>query len=1056
MATPEQGRRSASQTFRAVYHYGTTSIAVKYAPTANIALRFDSKSKQHFVLWRDVTTVFKDALYILDGADVVPFVADEATWEELQPRRIPASPGVVLDVVLSPSNNAQPLYAIMGDVLRVSSPQLQETPQNLATRSGPQMTPPSPKTDISAGELDAKSITEDSKGLYSHDNSSETSIGSSDDSGGSFYSADEESSIPSRKASQAKPNSKRTSTFTLGAQMLDSGVSMQVSRTENKEPDEVTGVAGVNKDEVLDSIDSKASDIEQAVTLAPTVSTLAALVHPSQTDFPSITLVPSDETNQEETTVILSNGTTLIPASVEKVLAPTVPKAPNETVSTPVVPVASNETVSTPVVPVVSNETSLTPIDALTSNMTILTPHETALTPTVIVIENDTVSTPSAPEPPTETALTPIVPVNFNEPISDNTPERFIPIHNTPKDIVDWSSRPRMGWNSQPKRILGQRGPQAYVDPLNLAEAPKDVQGRVLEYMEQLESSSWHEAPMPRLFIVLPTTFKSGDTQESAASGFRLFWMCEYSCDHPDGAEDYSGNGSTPYLQDTHPGFELDKPSELFQQFGVHLLLNLQLFMYSRRNLATGGEAHLSARRGSDLGYDQGIEFLRKALKMDKEKVERSLSWMIDYLFSRTLESTVEGQLLPGLDRTINKPPQLTPDDLIRLRTFIRLPPTGPGTYGTLYRSVDDDGHVQWVCSTHFYELHPFFFPEYIHEAARNCGGYDYAQDVEVTQGLYSSQTGSIGALPRNNIEALNLYSALVAGSGCVPEMCLRFQWNVTLEDIVLIRDAILNFGVVSLGLTGPGLCEASPSHSEVMIQIMVHQRIQILALDSAQAILKHIHPLLLTKQFLGLRALHLQLKSSGRDSDDIGSGLTSVIANSPNIKELTVDWEEFEEVLNIQNFLERVAKDRPQPIYVILKIRQQEIALFINNEEFQHVNIKSSSISVASTNPLVSGGKAESLAITDFADILNPEEGSTLWCILSLSVRLKVLAVNTNMSDFQRTSDAISQIVNTHRPKCILTRLLLSDRSNGEVVPTFFTDFPLSEGAPSQLWECS
>ncbi|KAF9173133.1 hypothetical protein BGX21_009201 [Mortierella sp. AD011] len=593
-------------------------------------------------------------------------------------------------------------------------------------------------------------------------------------------------------------------------------------------------------------------------------------------------------------------------------------------------------------------------------------------------------------------------------------------------------SKSRNIWSPQSKRTLNRRGPQANVDPLNLADAPKDIQGRVVEYMEQLESLTWHEAPMPRLFIILPKTFISGDTRGSAASDFRLFWMCEYSYDHPDGAEDCSGHGSNSYLQHTHQGFELNQPLELF-----------------RKSLTTENDHQASPRRKTGLSYDQGVEFLQNAFGMPKEQIEHSLNWMIDYLFSRTLESTMENQLLHVLDGEIQKPPKLTPDDLVQLRSFISLPPNGPGTYGNLYRSVDDDGHVQWVCSTHFYELHPFFSPEYIHEALQKCGGYDYAHGSELASGLYNAQTGSIGARPRSNIEALHLYSALVAGIKCVPEVCLRFHWNVALEDMGLIRDAVVNFGVVSLSLMGPGLRHASAAHSELMVQIMMLPRIQMLALDSAQAILKHTHPLLLTKQFPGLRALHLQLDAGAGDLDDIASGLTSAIVNSPNITELSINWEEFEEVLDIETFLRKIATNRPQAICVVLKVRMQEVTLTINNEEFHNVNLKSSNLFIAGTNPLIHSGCVETLTITDPSDILGLEDGSELWSILSLSRRLRLLALDTDSNKFQSVCNAVRHTINTLRPNCVLSQLFLKDSLESEPVPPFLVVFPPTDETP-------
>ncbi|KAG0019405.1 hypothetical protein BGZ80_005861 [Entomortierella chlamydospora] len=900
MTVPEQGPRQAPQTFRAVYRHGTTSTAVPYAPTTNINPRFDAKSGQYIILWSDVQRVFQDAQYALDGAEMVPFLVDD-NWEELKPLRILANPGVVLDVALDPNSSSRSLYAIMGDVLRVSSslsdaaandaigegsaasgislPGL--TQQDLPVKSGQQTETLYSRAEKTPNVLHIGVGTGSGDGLYSRGNHSETSLSSSD-SANTFYSADENWSGPSRRSSQSRLSQIRSPTVPdLAALTNHSEDSVSASPTDNEVPD------------VVSSSNAPLAETEQEIT-----------------DITSIEATTSEA-------------------------------------------IISSRPVGKTVTPVLSKEVELESSDV-------------------------------------EVAVS----------IPDGSKSRNI-------------------WSPQSKRILNRRGPQANVDPPNLADAPEDIQGRVVEYMEQLESLTWHEAPMPRLY------------------------------DHPDGAEDCSGHGSSSYLQHTHQGFELNQPLELFKEYGVHLLLNLQLFMYSKRSLTTGNDYQTSPRRKTGLSYDQGVEFLQNALGMQKEQIEHSLNWMIDYLFSRALESTMENQLLHVLDGEIQKPPKLTPDDLVQLRSFISLPPNGPGTYGNLYRSVDDDGHVQWVCSTHFYELHPFFSPEYIHEAVQECGGYDYAQGNELASGLYNAQTGSIGARPRSNIEALHLYSALVAGIKCVPEVCLRFHWNVALEDMGLIRDAVVNFGVVSLSLMGPGLRHASAAHSELMIQIMMLPRIQMLVLDSAQAVLKHVHPLLLTKQFPGLRALHLQLDAGTGDLDDIASGLTSAIVNSPNITELSINWEEFEEILDIEAFLQKIAVNRLQAICVVLKVRMQEVTLTINNEEFHNVKLKSSNLFIAGTNPLIHSGHVETLTIADPSDTLGPEDGSELWSILSLNRRLRLLALDTDSNKFQSVGNAVRHIINTLRPNCVLSQLFLKDSLKNEPVSPFLVVFPPMDETP-------
>ncbi|KAF9349190.1 hypothetical protein BGX26_012499 [Mortierella sp. AD094] len=65
----------------------------------NINPRFDNKTGQYIILWNDVLMAFKNPLHVRNGDTAVPFVTDE-NFEFIQPLRVFACPGVILDIVV--------------------------------------------------------------------------------------------------------------------------------------------------------------------------------------------------------------------------------------------------------------------------------------------------------------------------------------------------------------------------------------------------------------------------------------------------------------------------------------------------------------------------------------------------------------------------------------------------------------------------------------------------------------------------------------------------------------------------------------------------------------------------------------------------------------------------------------------------------------------------------------------------------------------------------------------------------------------------------------------
>ncbi|KAG0244368.1 hypothetical protein B0O80DRAFT_275503 [Mortierella sp. GBAus27b] len=1031
MATPTP---PPPQAFRSVFRVGNESQPAPNSPNADLVPRLDKKTGEYIILWRDILRIFKDAKYILHGSEAVNFMTDD-DFEELQPLRISPYPGELLDVVLEPealspgiatqftgmstqgkggppSNYGSQYADMLGPGPGIQQPPLYGVQLTDMTASGPGIQHPlygAQFKDISASGAGAKSPTIDTwfagleagvqfpssggqqnfqslnPGTSQPNVSNNFTLNTTDQSTGEERLPD----TPFVAADRNPPSSTTaitTTTTVATASTTQPAPGISPQSAEDRWFDHIESVLGAedtNNDasnvtttsrplsEFMDFFKTEIMDADRHTYNLP------------PRDAPLIDLLTGDETNEilidlDDPTPIISDPTPVISYPLP-VISDSIPAIsdPTPVISDPT-PIMSDPTpVMSDPSPVVSDATvqhsQVTPVLAQDNDIKVL------------IMEDES---------------------SIGPPKSDKSPV---------------SIKIKSGV---------RRAPQAAdVDPLNLAEAPSDVQGRILTYMRQIQSLAWEEASMPRVFIVLPKSCPASDQTTAPSDGFRFFWMCEHSCDHPDGADDQSGYGSSPYLQSIHHGFILDRPPEFFDKYGVHLLLNLQLFMYSRRSATDG-------YRGSktpSVGYDQGVEFLRMSLNMtSREQVEQSLDWMISYLITLTLDSMAESQLLqPQIGAASMGSTHLEQHDLRLLRSFLIPSPGSVGLEENLYRSVDESGKVQWVCFTHYYELHPFFFPGYIQEAVGKCGGYNYNSMATTPTGSYSPKVGQVSVRPRSSNETLDLFSSLVAGSGCVPDLVLRFNWDVSLSDMRYIRDAVLCFGVVSLVLLGSGLQHASDKHAELLVQMLEHPKVQSFSLDSAQGLLGHINPLMLMdRPFDSLRTLRLTVGSSGSGSEDVDRGLVSVVQNSYNLRSLWVTWEAMEEVIGIEAFLRAIAtRDGSQPLDVSLIVRQQTILLTIEQGEFQKVSVQSANLDIAETNPLVLSGIVQRLRIVD--RINAHDEHSTIWHILSINHGLQMLELDCSADTFKSTEEMVNGIVRV-LPDCTLSSLTLRDSSRG------------------------
>ncbi|KAF9203710.1 hypothetical protein BGZ49_006120 [Haplosporangium sp. Z 27] len=87
------------QALRPVYKGDISGTVIpSSSKTVSVKPRIDSQTGEFIILWQDITLAIKNALHVWHGDTIIPFHTDD-NFEFLQPLRISAYPGVVLDVV---------------------------------------------------------------------------------------------------------------------------------------------------------------------------------------------------------------------------------------------------------------------------------------------------------------------------------------------------------------------------------------------------------------------------------------------------------------------------------------------------------------------------------------------------------------------------------------------------------------------------------------------------------------------------------------------------------------------------------------------------------------------------------------------------------------------------------------------------------------------------------------------------------------------------------------------------------------------------------------------
>ncbi|KAG0211310.1 hypothetical protein BGX28_008133 [Mortierella sp. GBA30] len=305
-----------------------------------------------------------------------------------------------------------------------------------------------------------------------------------------------------------------------------------------------------------------------------------------------------------------------------------------------------------------------------------------------------------------------------------------------------------------------------------------------------------HEYSSPRLFIVLPEAGYQGLNPASMFSTFanvrfRLYFLCE------------CGSHTTPTGPHQmnhihiarHEGYEISRPTEFFRKFGGHALRLLHVLKYG---LSIAGLAipALSAISSVDLPDN-----LVNDLELKIDLCTRYLS-----AYQDTMDWEAPGFENGGhVQNRANKRRLVQSDtaaemgssyegfapiegaDLRRLSAFLERKDQDR-SLGNLFRTVDEHGHVRWICLDHY------------HSTYHQRQDREFESEIRLNFGHFDKRLGTV-SVTLSSSETVESFFGAMTRAGGFNELDLRLN-SFVYQDLKALGDALSKTNVSKLTLT--------------------------------------------------------------------------------------------------------------------------------------------------------------------------------------------------------------------------------------------------------------
>ncbi|KAG0097892.1 hypothetical protein BGZ93_001683 [Podila epicladia] len=330
------------------------------------------------------------------------------------------------------------------------------------------------------------------------------------------------------------------------------------------------------------------------------------------------------------------------------------------------------------------------------------------------------------------------------------------------------------------------------------------------------------EYQVPRLFIVLPDNLDWWtDIWNPVTDRFRLYFLCE--CGEHTKVPSNSTVSNHIHMA-LHEGYPIVRPSEFFQQYGPYLMTVMEMVRFGSKIAGSVVPALTT------LGITDGIEQLQKSVNFTKEKFTPLLEKSIEFTQSKLASSfgSKEGE------NVAEEQEALQGADLRQLATFLEGADASKAL-ANLYRTVTDDGHVKWVCLEHFNVNYNERASEKLMEV------------VEKYHGSADKLKGYIEVSLSGPDAAGEFYGALKRAK-YFTTLFVTLEWEVTKDDLEILRESIMLSGITDLRVAGQGLQKKpildlynSKSKFDPFISLLTTLKLRSFALDDCPSFLKRV-----------------------------------------------------------------------------------------------------------------------------------------------------------------------------------------------------------------------
>ncbi|KAF9132296.1 hypothetical protein BGW39_000402, partial [Mortierella sp. 14UC] len=312
-------------------------------------------------------------------------------------------------------------------------------------------------------------------------------------------------------------------------------------------------------------------------------------------------------------------------------------------------------------------------------------------------------------------------------------------------------------------------------------------------------SEELHEYPIPRLFVLLPSSFMSRHPGGAPLQNFRLYFVCdcgercENNNNNNDTSDPYSHqqhntktiaglSGSRPRTMVhlvKHYGYEISRTAEFIEKYGSYVLGMLSVLKHSLALSALtnpGLSVFHEQDDPSSTATENMVNNTITAIDMTIESLERSLGLSND---GDTTMATDKADAYPfGASETFKYLRALDGAEHRRLDTFLSSL-SHDGFLGDLYRITTETGLIKWVCFEHYRTLY----------SATVMGSF--IECVEANGGAYSPYLSKAVVNLTSNSAAKDFFGKLASQALALDELDIALDWKFGSSDLAALASAV-------------------------------------------------------------------------------------------------------------------------------------------------------------------------------------------------------------------------------------------------------------------------